>query len=90
FMHWRRRPSNDSAQHAFAHAMLVSSDNALVAIRMGAHTASPGSVYFAAGSFEPKDFPGGHSSTNFASIVLAMVSGIVGLLIRQTTERPSR
>ncbi len=65
FMHWRRRPSNDSAQHAFAHAMLVSSDNALVAIRMGAHTASPGSVYFAAGSFEPKDFPDGKVDLHF-------------------------
>ena len=26
---------------------------------MAAHTANPGRVYFAAGSFEPEDFPGG-------------------------------
>jgi 8-oxo-dGTP pyrophosphatase MutT (NUDIX family) len=57
-MHWRRtRP--DPAQHVFAHAMLVASDNALVAVRMGGHTANAGRVYFAAGSFEPEDFPGG-------------------------------
>ena len=34
-------------------------DNALVAVRMGAHTANPGRVYFAAGSFEPVDFRDG-------------------------------
>lgn len=65
FMHWRRRRANGTAQHAFAHAMLVAADNALVAIRMGAHTASPGSVYFAAGSFEPRDFPDGNVDLHF-------------------------
>jgi 8-oxo-dGTP pyrophosphatase MutT (NUDIX family) len=59
FMHWRRHRSISRAEHAFAHAMLVAADNALVAIRMGAHTANPGRVYFAAGSFEPIDFPDG-------------------------------
>lgn len=59
FMHWRRHRSTSAAEHAFAHAMLVTADNALVAIRMGAHTANPGLVYFAAGSFEPMDFPDG-------------------------------
>ena len=34
-------------------------DGALLAIRMGANTVNPGSVYFAAGSFEPVDFPNG-------------------------------
>jgi 8-oxo-dGTP pyrophosphatase MutT (NUDIX family) len=57
-LHWRRgRPQG--AEHAFAHAALVTSDGALLAIRMGRHTANPGRVYFAAGSFEPIDFPGG-------------------------------
>ena len=37
--------------------MLVTADNALIAIRMGAHTVNAGRVYFAAGSFEPEDFP---------------------------------
>jgi 8-oxo-dGTP pyrophosphatase MutT (NUDIX family) len=54
-LYWRRaRPQG--AEHAYAHAALVSSDNALVAIRMGAHTANAGKVYFAAGSFEAVDF----------------------------------
>jgi 8-oxo-dGTP pyrophosphatase MutT (NUDIX family) len=57
-LHWRHsRPAG--AHHAYAHAALVSSDNALIAIRMAAHTANPGKVYFAAGSFEPEDFVDG-------------------------------
>jgi 8-oxo-dGTP pyrophosphatase MutT (NUDIX family) len=57
-LYWRRnRP--EGAEHAFAHAALVSSDGALVAIRMAAHTANPGRIYFAAGSFEPFDFRDG-------------------------------
>ncbi len=59
FMLWRKLKPLTSAEHAFAHAMLISSDNALVAIRMGGHTANAGKVYFAAGSFEPEDFRDG-------------------------------
>jgi len=59
FLHWQKNRMIAGAGHAFAHAMLVSSDNALVAIRMAAHTVNAGKVYFAAGSFEPEDFPGG-------------------------------
>lgn len=58
FMYWRKDRAATAA-HAFAHPMLVASDNALVAIRMGAHTVNAGRVYFAAGSFEPDDFPDG-------------------------------
>jgi 8-oxo-dGTP pyrophosphatase MutT (NUDIX family) len=59
FLYWRLSRPVASAEHVFAHAMLVSNDNALVAIRMAPHTSNPGRVYFAAGSFEPQDFPGG-------------------------------
>ncbi|HEY6631521.1 MAG TPA: hypothetical protein VIZ90_08725 [Rhizobiaceae bacterium] len=58
FLYWRK-DRVATAVHAFAHPMLVASDNALVAIRMGAHTVNAGRVYFAAGSFEPEDFPDG-------------------------------
>lgn len=58
FMYWRKERAGTAA-HAFAHPMLVAKDNALVAIRMAAHTVNAGRVYFAAGSFEPEDFPGG-------------------------------
>ena len=57
FMYWRMsRPP--MAEHCFAHAMPVASDNALIAVRMGGHTANASRVYFAAGSFEPSDFDG--------------------------------
>lgn len=59
FLYWRANGDRLSAAHAFAHAVLVASDNALLAIRMGSHTVNAGSVYFAAGSFEPQDFPNG-------------------------------
>jgi 8-oxo-dGTP pyrophosphatase MutT (NUDIX family) len=59
FMYWRRNRQAENAGHAFAHAMLVSGDGALVAIRMGAHTVNAGRVYFAAGSFELEDFRDG-------------------------------
>jgi 8-oxo-dGTP pyrophosphatase MutT (NUDIX family) len=59
FMYWRRDRLAENAGHAFAHAMFVSSDGALVAIRMGAHTVNAGRVYFAAGSFELEDFRDG-------------------------------
>jgi hypothetical protein len=59
FMFWRSNRATPGAAHAFAHAMLVSGDGALVAIRMGAHTVNAGRVYFAAGSFEPVDFSNG-------------------------------
>lgn len=58
-LYWRHHRQTAAAKHAFAHAALVSRDNALIAIRMGKLTASPGRVYFAAGSFEEPDFPDG-------------------------------
>jgi 8-oxo-dGTP pyrophosphatase MutT (NUDIX family) len=54
FMHWRQERAPE-AEHLFAHAMPVSRDGALIAIRMGGHTVNAGRIYFAAGSFEPED-----------------------------------
>lgn len=65
FMYWRRNRNTPGASHAFAHAMLVSSDGALVAIRMGTHTVNAGRVYFAAGSFELEDFRDGLVDVDF-------------------------
>lgn len=59
FMLWRKTGAVSNAEHAYAHAVLVSRDNALVAVRMGGHTVNAGRVYFAAGTFEPIDFPNG-------------------------------
>jgi 8-oxo-dGTP pyrophosphatase MutT (NUDIX family) len=60
FMHWRARRPDPRAYHCFANSVLVGSDGAVVAVRMGAHTANPGKVYFAAGSFEVDDAVAGH------------------------------
>jgi 8-oxo-dGTP pyrophosphatase MutT (NUDIX family) len=68
FMHWRRERANTAAGHVFAHAMLVSRDNALVAIRMAANTVNAGRIYFAAGSFEPVDFADGAADVDFNMI----------------------
>lgn len=59
FMWWRRQEDRREGRHIFAYPVLESSDGALVAIRMGAHTANPGQVYFASGSFEQMDVAGG-------------------------------
>jgi 8-oxo-dGTP pyrophosphatase MutT (NUDIX family) len=64
FLYWRKDRAGTAA-HAFAHAMLVSRDNALVAIRMAGHTVNAGRVYFAAGSFEPMDFRDGQVDVHF-------------------------
>ena len=58
-LYWRRNKGPNGVEHSFAFPALVSRDNALVAIRMGRHTANPGRIYFAAGSFEPGDFTDG-------------------------------
>jgi len=68
FMLWRKNRDVAGAEHAYAHAMLVAGDNALVAIRMGGHTVNAGRVYFAAGSFEPVDFRDGLVDVDFNMI----------------------
>jgi len=68
FLLWRKRRENSGAEHAYAHAVLVAGDNALVAIRMGPHTVNAGRVYFAAGSFEPIDFRDGQVDVDFNMI----------------------
>ncbi len=59
FMWWRRQSNRQGGIHLFAYPVLETSDGALVAIRMGSHTANPGQVYFAAGSLEPEDISSG-------------------------------
>ncbi|WP_312796493.1 hypothetical protein [Tianweitania sp.] len=58
-LYWRSIRPHPDVVHCFAHPALVSADGALVAARMGAHTANAGSVYFAAGSFEQDDLRDG-------------------------------
>jgi 8-oxo-dGTP pyrophosphatase MutT (NUDIX family) len=65
FLYWRKNRAFSSSEHCFAHAMLVSADGALIAVRMGSHTVNAGRVYFAAGSFEPGDFRGGQVDLHY-------------------------
>jgi 8-oxo-dGTP pyrophosphatase MutT (NUDIX family) len=64
FLYWRKTRPLTHGGHVFAHAMPVTTDGALIAVRMGPHTANPGSVYFAAGSFEAEDFSGGQADVD--------------------------
>jgi 8-oxo-dGTP pyrophosphatase MutT (NUDIX family) len=60
FMWWRKQPVKAGGFHLFAYPVIASADGALVAIKMGEHTANPGSVYFAAGSLDDSDVVDGH------------------------------
>lgn len=55
FLLWRKTRPLDAALHIFALPVILSSDGAVIAIRMAAHTANPGRVYCAAGSLDPDD-----------------------------------
>ncbi len=59
FLFWRSRTEKEGGLHIFAHAVPISADGAIIAVRMAPHTANPGRIYCAAGSFEPEDFIGG-------------------------------
>lgn len=61
FLYWRTVRPTGRAGHAYTHAMPVTADNALVAIRMGPATSNAGLVYFAAGTFEAADFRDGEA-----------------------------
>jgi hypothetical protein len=65
FLFWRKTRHAIGCCHLFAFAVPVSKDGALVAVKMSGHTANPGRVYFASGSFEKCDFTDGQM--NFAA-----------------------
>ncbi|ENN87650.1 putative NTP pyrophosphohydrolase protein, MuT/NUDIX family [Rhizobium freirei PRF 81] len=58
FLWWRKQRAAGGF-HLFAFAVAISSDGALIAIRMAPHTANPGQVYCAAGSMDESDVVGG-------------------------------
>jgi len=55
FMYWRRLARRVGGFHLFALPLVISSDDALIAIRMAETTANPGRVYCAAGSMDAHD-----------------------------------
>ncbi|RWX78412.1 NUDIX hydrolase [Neorhizobium lilium] len=64
FLWWRKQAERRGGVHIYAYPVLETSDGALIAIRMGSHTANAGMVYFACGSFEPEDVIGGFCDPN--------------------------
>lgn len=65
FLHWRRLARPAGGYHLFALPLPISSDGALIAIRMGRHTANPGRVYCAAGSMDESDVISGFCDLDF-------------------------
>jgi 8-oxo-dGTP pyrophosphatase MutT (NUDIX family) len=55
FLHWRRLGRVAGGHHLFAMPMILSADDALIAIRMADTTANPGRVYSPAGSLDVSD-----------------------------------
>jgi 8-oxo-dGTP pyrophosphatase MutT (NUDIX family) len=60
FLWWRKQRPRSGGFHVFAFPVAVSSDGAIIAIRMAQHTANPGQVYCAAGSMDENDIVDGH------------------------------
>jgi 8-oxo-dGTP pyrophosphatase MutT (NUDIX family) len=60
FLWWRKQQDRSGACHLFGYPVLVSADNALIAVEMAPHTANAGQVYFAAGSLDASDVVDGH------------------------------
>lgn len=64
FLYWRRNRYSSTAMptHIAATTLPVTSDGALLTIRMAPHTANPGEYYFPAGSLDDHDVIDGHIS----------------------------
>lgn len=59
FLLWRKQADPGLGYHIMCFAVIMSSDGALIAVEMGAHTANPGMVYCAAGSLDNSDIVDG-------------------------------
>ncbi|TCM58688.1 hypothetical protein C8J36_101595 [Rhizobium sp. PP-F2F-G48] len=55
FLWWRSAARPPVACHLAAVPVIETSDGAVIAVRMGAHTANPGKIYCAAGSIDASD-----------------------------------
>jgi hypothetical protein len=55
FLHWRDNGRPAGVVHITGTSLPVTRDGALFAVRMAAHTANPGAIYFPAGSFDAAD-----------------------------------
>jgi len=80
FLWWRKQPQRLGAAHLFSVGVIISSDGALIAIKMGLDTANPGKVYCAAGSLDHHDIVG--SRVDFEANMRREVAEETGLDLR--------
>ncbi|MBU4530960.1 MAG: hypothetical protein KUA43_05360 [Hoeflea sp.] len=59
-LHWVKTQPEADVWHLFGSAVMLSSDNAMMLIRMAAKTANAGKVYAPAGSLDESDIKDGH------------------------------
>ncbi|OHV78005.1 NUDIX hydrolase [Ensifer sp. LCM 4579] len=83
---WWRKTRAPGACHLFGMPVLVSSDGAFIAIRMGAHTANAGRVYSPGGSLEPEDIVGGRCDV--AANIAREVREETGIALREEDAEP--
>ena len=65
FLYWRKTMRGPGGCHLFGLPLVMSADGALIAIRMGRHTANPGRVYCPAGSMDRHDVIDGACDVDF-------------------------
>ncbi|NKN36306.1 NUDIX hydrolase [Agrobacterium sp. a22-2] len=86
FLWWRRQQVPSSGYHLFGLPVPVSSDGAVIAVRMSNHTANPGQVYCPAGSLDPSDIVDGFA--DIAGNMAREVSEETGLALGEADADP--
>lgn len=86
FLLWRKSRPDVVGHHLFGLPVIVSSDGAVIAIRMAQHTANPGKVYCAAGSLDENDIVDG--VCDLEANMAREVAEETGLDLRQAVADP--